>query len=154
MRKGFEKRASVVECGHSVPLSQNTRIGCTRVGPFDAPEAAKASLEVTQIPGNSSAMQLNLPERVEAALTPKDAALRLAIGMFVTEEATLGQAAEIADIPQADFQKELGKRKIAIHYGVAELESDLEAVKLRAAKSAKSPLSSVVTSVTSRPLSE
>jgi predicted HTH domain antitoxin len=79
-------------------------------------------------------MELKLPDRVEATLTPQDAALRLAIGMFVTEEATLGQAAEIAGIPQADFQKELGKRKIPIHYGAEELENDLEAVKTLAPK--------------------
>jgi len=41
-------------------------------------------------------MQLTLPDAVESKLSPKDAALHLAIGLFVTEEATLGQAAEIA----------------------------------------------------------
>jgi predicted HTH domain antitoxin len=73
-------------------------------------------------------MQLTLPESVEAKLSPKDAALRLAIGMFVSEEATLGQAAEIAGLPQADFLKELGQRRIPIHYGPEELAEDLRAV--------------------------
>ena len=41
-------------------------------------------------------MQLTLPDGVEAKLSPMGAALHLAIGLFVTEEATLGQAAEIA----------------------------------------------------------
>lgn len=70
-------------------------------------------------------MQLPLPANVEARLTPADAALHLAIGLFVCEEATLGQAAEIAGQPQADFLKELGRRRISLHYGMEELAEDL-----------------------------
>lgn len=55
-------------------------------------------------------------------------ALHLAIGLFVSEEATLGQAAEIAGLTQAAFQKELGARHISIHYGMDELAEDLKAV--------------------------
>ncbi len=55
-------------------------------------------------------------------------ALHLAIGLFVTEEATLGQAAQTAGLSQADFLRELGQRRIPIHYGREELEADLEAV--------------------------
>lgn len=73
-------------------------------------------------------MQLTLPEAVETKLSPKDAALRLAIGMFVSEEATLGQAADIAGLTQAAFLKELGQRRIPIHYGPQELAEDLRAV--------------------------
>ena len=73
-------------------------------------------------------MQLTLPEAIEAKLSPRNAALHLAIGLFVTEEATLGQAAEVADMSQADFLKELGRRRIPIHYGVDELAEDLKAV--------------------------
>ena len=36
-------------------------------------------------------MQLTLPENIEARLSPVSAVLHLAIGLFVTEEATLGQ---------------------------------------------------------------
>jgi predicted HTH domain antitoxin len=70
-------------------------------------------------------MQLTLPESVEATLSPESAALHLAIGLFVTEEVTLGQAAEIAGISQTAFLKELGARHISIHYGRSELEEDL-----------------------------
>lgn len=73
-------------------------------------------------------MQLRLPELVEAKLSPASAALHLAIGLFVSEEATLGQAAEIAGLPQADFLRELGQRRIPIHYGVEELTEDLRTV--------------------------
>lgn len=78
--------------------------------------------------GQASSMRLTLPAAVESRLTPRDTALHLAIGLFVSEEATLGQAAEIAGMPQADFLKELGRRRVAIHYGAAELAEDLEVV--------------------------
>jgi predicted HTH domain antitoxin len=52
----------------------------------------------------------------------------LAVGLFVSEEVGLGQAAEIAGISQAAFLKELGARRISIHYGRVELEEDLRVV--------------------------
>jgi predicted HTH domain antitoxin len=73
-------------------------------------------------------MQLTLPESVEATLSPQAAALHLAVGLFVSEEVGLGQAAEIAGISQAAFLKELGARRISIHYGRVELEEDLRVV--------------------------
>ena len=73
-------------------------------------------------------MQLTLPEAVETTLSPRKEALHLAIGLFVSEEATLGQAAEIADQTQAAFLKELGARRIPLHYGVDELAEDLKTV--------------------------
>jgi predicted HTH domain antitoxin len=73
-------------------------------------------------------MQLTLPETVETTLSPRKAVLHLAIGLFVSEEATLGQAAEIAGLTQAAFLKELGARRIAIHYGLDELAEDMKVV--------------------------
>ncbi len=73
-------------------------------------------------------MNLTLPESIEARLSPESTALHLAIGLFVSEETTLGQAAEIAGIPQAAFLRELGRRRIPIHYGSEELAEDLQAV--------------------------
>lgn len=54
--------------------------------------------------------------------------LPLAIGLFVSEAATLGQAAAVAGLSQADFQRELGKRRIPMHYGTEELVEDLRVV--------------------------
>ena len=73
-------------------------------------------------------MTLTLPESLEARLSPQSAALHLAIGLFVAEEATLGQGAQAAGLSQAEFLRELGKRRIPIHYGHQELAADLEAV--------------------------
>ncbi len=77
---------------------------------------------------HSIAMTLTLPPSVEQSLSPESAALHLAIGLFVSEEATLGQAAQIAGVTQAAFLRELGKRRIPIHYGPEELAEDLRAV--------------------------
>ena len=79
-------------------------------------------------------MLLTLPENLEARLSPQATALPLAIGLFVTEEATLGQAAQVAGMSQADFLHELGQRKIPIHYGSEELDADLRTVELLAAR--------------------
>ena len=79
-------------------------------------------------------MELTLPKPLDERLTRQDAALHLAIGLFVTEEATLGQAAQTAGLSQADFLVVLGRRRIPIHYGPEELAADLKAVEALAAK--------------------
>jgi len=79
-------------------------------------------------------MLLTLPENLEARLSPQSTALHLAIGLFVSEESTLGQAAEVAGLSQADFLRELGQRRIPIHYGREELAADLQAVDALAAR--------------------
>ena len=73
-------------------------------------------------------MNLTLPPDIESKLTPRNAALNLAIGLFVSEEVTLGQGARIAGLPQATFLRELGKRRIPIHYGPEELAEDLKTI--------------------------
>lgn len=79
-------------------------------------------------------MQLTSPESLEQPLTPRSTALHRAIGLFVTEAATLGQAAEVAGLSQGDFLRELGRRRIPMHYGTEELAEDLQAVESLAAR--------------------
>jgi predicted HTH domain antitoxin len=73
-------------------------------------------------------MTLTLPPSVEESLSPQSAALHLAVGLFVSEESTLGEASQIAGLSQAAFLRELGKRRITIHYGPEELAEDLRTV--------------------------
>jgi predicted HTH domain antitoxin len=73
-------------------------------------------------------MELTLPLALADRLSHQNVALHLAIGLFVTEEATLGQAAQVAGLSQTAFLRELGRRQIPIHYGVEELAEDLRAV--------------------------
>lgn len=63
-----------------------------------------------------------------AATQPVAPRLLLAIDQFVREAATLGQAAKAAGLSQADFLRELGRRRIPVHYGAEELVEDLQAV--------------------------
>jgi predicted HTH domain antitoxin len=78
--------------------------------------------------GQILAMELVLPKPFDERLSRRDAALHLAIGLFVAEEATLGQAAQVAGLTQAEFLRELGQRRIPVHYGPEELAADLRAV--------------------------
>ena len=73
-------------------------------------------------------MELTLPDSLEARFSPESAALHLAIGLYVAGETTLGQSAEVAHLSQSAFLRELGNRRICIHYGVEELAEDLGAV--------------------------
>lgn len=79
-------------------------------------------------------MNLMLPESIQARLSPEATALHLAIGLFVAEEVTLGQAAEVAGLSQATFLRELGQRHIPIHYGSMELAQDLQVVEALAVR--------------------
>ena len=73
-------------------------------------------------------MELTLPKPLNERISVRDAALHLAIGLFVSEEATLGQAASTAGLSQGEFLRELGLRNISIHYGSGELAEDLRTV--------------------------
>ena len=70
-------------------------------------------------------MNIVLPEPLETRLTPGQAALHLAIGLYASGEVTLSQAAEAAGISQGQFMRELGQRKIPMNYGVEEFAQDL-----------------------------
>jgi predicted HTH domain antitoxin len=59
------------------------------------------------------------------ALTEDQALLDLAVGLFTERRVTLGRAARIARMSQSDFQRELGRREIPIHYDVEDLRADL-----------------------------
>jgi predicted HTH domain antitoxin len=58
-------------------------------------------------------------------LTESQALVDLAVGLFTERRVTLGRAAEIARMTQLDFQQELGRREIPIHYDVEDLQADL-----------------------------
>jgi hypothetical protein len=44
------------------------------------------------------------------------------------DNATLGQAAAVAGLSQTGFLRELGKRRIPVHYGADDLAEDLKTV--------------------------
>ncbi len=62
----------------------------------------------------------------KSGMTVEEIMLRVAIMLFQEEKLTLGQAADLAGLHQIQFQQELAKRNIPIHYGEEEFESDLQ----------------------------
>ena len=62
---------------------------------------------------------------------PRRALLDLALGMYADRRATLGQAAMIAGMPQTQFLKELGSRRVPMHYDVAAFEHDMAVMEHR-----------------------
>jgi len=82
-------------------------------------------------------MNIALPPDIENRMTADAARLHMAIGLFAGDEVTLGQAAAIAGLSHPSFLQELGKRKIAVHYGPAELDEDISTVQKLTAGPAK-----------------
>ncbi len=72
-------------------------------------------------------MTIELRDEVLAGLnvTPDRLRLEMAAGLFASEEVTLGQGAQIAGLNQTEFQRELGRRRIGVHYDIKEFEEDL-----------------------------
>ena len=59
-------------------------------------------------------------------LTQPQALLDLAVGLFTERRVTLGRAAEVARVTQLEFQQELARRGIPIHYDVEDLQADVQ----------------------------
>ena len=72
-------------------------------------------------------MNVVLPHRIEAMLSPSEARLDLAIGMYSSGRVTMGTAAEAAGLSIPEFQRELGRRHIPVHYTAEDLAQDLQA---------------------------
>lgn len=73
-------------------------------------------------------MSITLPDSVQSFVSSEDVAMHLAIGLYVSNESTLGQAAQIAGLTQHDFLQELGRRRIPVHFSEEDLDADLMAV--------------------------
>ncbi len=63
-------------------------------------------------------------------LTEADLRMVLAVVLFKEEKLTLAQAAKLAGMHQFQFQKELAKRKISLHYDVEDFERDMATLKI------------------------
>lgn len=72
-------------------------------------------------------MQIELPDSLAGKVPKGEVLLDLAVGMYAAQHLTLGQAAELANVPQGDFQRELGRRQIPAHYDLDDLGYDLRA---------------------------
>lgn len=59
-------------------------------------------------------------------VSPDRLRLEAAIGLYASEDVTLGQAAAIAQVSQSEFLQALGRHDVCVHYDVAEFEQDLQ----------------------------
>ncbi|MCP3928095.1 MAG: UPF0175 family protein [Bacteroidetes bacterium] len=76
-------------------------------------------------------MTIEISDRIltNSGLTPEEIRLKLAILLFQEEKLTLAQASKLAGLHQIQFQRELTKRDISIHYGIEEFNRDIETIK-------------------------
>jgi predicted HTH domain antitoxin len=77
---------------------------------------------------------VTMPVALEQTMPPARARLHFAIGAFVSEEVTLGQAAEMAGISQTELMSVLAKRRIPLHYDRGDFAEDLKTISLLTTK--------------------
>ncbi len=77
-------------------------------------------------------MTITIPDTAiqKAGLTEASIKLEIALTFFQMDILTLAQAANIAGLHRMQFQEELARREIPIHYGVNELEEDLKTLNI------------------------
>ena len=59
-------------------------------------------------------------------LTPAEAKLNLAIGLYSGSQISLGRAARISGLSQHEFKHELGKRGVLLNYTLKDVEHDIQ----------------------------
>jgi len=69
---------------------------------------------------------VQIPVALEQTMPPARARLHFAVGAFVSEEVTLGQAAEMAGISQTELMSVLVKRRIPLHYDSGDFAEDFK----------------------------
>ena len=77
---------------------------------------------------------VQMPLALEQSMPPARARLHFAIGAFVSEEVTLGQAAEMAGISQTELMSVLAERRIPLHYDSGDFAEDLKTISLLSTK--------------------
>jgi predicted HTH domain antitoxin len=63
-------------------------------------------------------------------LSREQVLLDFAVGLYSESRVTLGRAARIAGVSSSEFMKELGCRRVPMHYDVGDLASDLESLRV------------------------
>jgi len=71
-------------------------------------------------------MEIPVDVLESARMTLREAKLELAIALFAAERLSLGKAAELAGMPVAELQMQLGARHLGPHYDEADAREDRE----------------------------
>lgn len=74
-------------------------------------------------------MNVFIPDEVARNLTPEQIRLEAAVALFADNRATVARAAKIAGLTHLEMQRELGRRRIPMHYTIEDWESDLRTLK-------------------------
>jgi predicted HTH domain antitoxin len=77
---------------------------------------------------------ISMPLALERNMPPDRARLHFAIGAFVSEEVTLGQAVKMAGVSQTELMSVLSERQIPLHYGSGDFAEDLNSISLLSTK--------------------
>lgn len=80
---------------------------------------------------STTSQQLIIPDYVLESIGKDDDSLRLELALFFYKEFDLStkDAAKFAGISQVAFQRELGRRRIAVHYDESDALHDVETMK-------------------------
>jgi predicted HTH domain antitoxin len=72
-------------------------------------------------------MTIELPDKevADLGLTPAQARLELAVGLYAGRQISLGRGARIAGMPYASFLHEIGHRGLCVNYTVEDAEHDM-----------------------------
>lgn len=73
-------------------------------------------------------MTIELPELDSLRLTPAQARVELAVGLYAGRRVTLGHGARIAGISHTQFMHEVGRRGLHIHYTAEDALQDMATV--------------------------
>ena len=73
-------------------------------------------------------MVLTIPDNIiqSTRMTEGELRIEIAIMLYQKEKITLGQASELAQVNQLQFQHLLASREITINYDIDDLETDLK----------------------------
>lgn len=76
-------------------------------------------------------MSVTFPNELlqQTHMTNEEMVIEMAVHLFEIEKLTFWQAAEMAGMSHWPFQQLLGSRQIPLHYGVEELEQDLQTLR-------------------------
>jgi predicted HTH domain antitoxin len=76
-------------------------------------------------------MSLVIPDEIlqSTHMSETELSQEIAVLLFQKEKLTLGQASQLAELSQWQFQQLLASRHIPVHYDVAEFEEDLKTLK-------------------------
>jgi len=75
-------------------------------------------------------MKLDIPDNLLSgvSISKEDVMLDLALGLFVDRRLSIGRAARLAGQSVSAFMRELGKRRIPIHYEEDDLTADIKTI--------------------------